>query len=423
MNTAPVSEKKTALSLSQLTSRLATAISLAPGINDVWVVGETSDLRLARGHCYMELLEKDASGTQLAKMRAMIWARDYTRISKEFELLTGATLRSDMKIMARVRTTFHPLFGLSLTITDIDPEYTVGDLVRRRNEILARLQREGVYDLNRTLPWPVPALRIAVVSAAGAAGYGDFVRQLYSDPSRFRFSLKLFEAPMQGAQTSPGVVAALESIADSADDFDCVVIIRGGGAVADLVAFDDYNLASHVAQFPLPVIVGIGHDRDVCALDYVAAISARTPTAAAETLVDMARRELGHLYELANAITRTASDSIHAETTRLARIAGALPIMAHSTIDRARMRVGEQTLTRLADYARASIARRSDRLRAISDTLEALSPEATLRRGFSITRLRGQALTDAAQLTHNDIIETTLAQGIVYSTVKKNEAQ
>ncbi|MDE6311533.1 MAG: exodeoxyribonuclease VII large subunit [Muribaculaceae bacterium] len=412
-------DKGSALSLSQLTSRLATAISLAPGVNDVWVVGETSDLRLARGHCYMELLEKDASGTQLAKMRAMIWARDYSRIAREFEMMTGASLQSDLKIMARVRTTFHPLFGLSLTITDINPEYTAGDLVRRRNEILARLQREGVYDLNRTLPWPAPVLRIAVVSAVGAAGYGDFVRQLYSDPARFRFTIRLFEAPMQGSQTSPGVIDALERIAAEADSFDCVVIIRGGGAVADLVAFDDYNLASHVAQFPLPVIVGIGHDRDICALDYVAAISARTPTAAAETLVDMARRELGRLYELANGIARNASERTHQEATRLARIKGALPLMTRNIIERARMRVGEQAATRLADYSRVAITRRKDRLHAISETLEALSPEATLRRGFSITRIDGHAVILPEQLKPGEIIETTLAQGRVYSTVTK----
>ncbi|MDE6277913.1 MAG: exodeoxyribonuclease VII large subunit [Muribaculaceae bacterium] len=405
------------LTLSELTSRLATAIALAPGVNDLWVAGETSDLRLARGHCYLELIEKDAQGTPLAKMRAMIWARDYNRIAPEFEALTGSPLRSDLKIMVRVRTSFHPLFGLSLTITDINPEFTVGDLVRRRNEILARLQREGVYDLNRTLPWPVPALRVAVISAAGAAGYGDFVRQLYSGAVPFRFLTKLFEAPMQGAHTSPGIIAALERIAAEMDSFDCVVIIRGGGAVADLAAFDDYNLASHVAQFPLPVVVGIGHDRDICALDFVAAVSARTPTAAAEFLASKAAEELERLRTLAAGIQLAATARTRREHTRLARISGELPVLARAIIARARLKVGPDTALRLADSARAVLSRRAERLKALAETLDALSPEATLRRGFSITRSGGRAITDPATLAPDEVIETILAHGSVFSTV------
>lgn len=403
------------LTLSALTARLGAAIAIAPGINDVWVTGETSDLRLSRGHCYLDLIEKDADGTQRAKMRATIWARDYARIAPAFEAATGSGLRSDIRIMARVRTTFHPLFGLSLTITDINPEFTAGDMVRRRNEILTRLQREGVYDLNRTIPWATPVLRIAVISSAGAAGYGDFIRQLYSSPARLRFTATLFEAPMQGAQTSAGIIAALESVAERADSFDCVAIIRGGGAVADLVAFDDYNLAAHVAQFPLPVIVGIGHERDICALDYVAAQSARTPTAAAEFLVSLAEGELARLREIALAISRTATERTRAAHSRLERISGELPVLARGAIARARLRTGPETALRLADYARNAISRNSRRLTAIGETIDALRPEATLRRGFSITRIGGHAITDPVQAAEGDIIETILAQGTIRS--------
>lgn len=407
----------TPLTLTELTSRLATAIALAPGVNDVWVTGETSDLRLARGHCYLDLIEKDSAGVQRAKMRAMIWARDYARLAAGFEAATGTNLRSDLRIMVRVRTVFHPLFGLSLTITDINPEFTVGDLVRRRNAIIARLQAEGVFDLNRTLPFPRPTLRIAIVSSAGAAGYGDFIRQLYSSSARLRFTTALFEAPMQGEHTSPGIIGALERIAADADSFDCVAIIRGGGAVADLVSFDDYNLGSHVAQFPLPVIVGIGHERDICVLDYVAARSLRTPTAAAEFLVNLAESELTALHDLAIAISRTAVERSRTAHSRLDRICGELPLLSRGVIGRARLRIGPEVDIRIADCARTAVSRRRERLDAIAGILDALSPQATLRRGFSITRIAGRALTSAAQAAPGAIIETVLAEGTLRSTV------
>lgn len=395
----PPSAAPQALTLSELTSRIGQAIALARGVNDVWVVGESSDLRVSRGHCYLDLIEKDASGVQLAKMRAMIWQRDYLRLAPAFENATGTPLRSDLKLMVRVRTSFHPLFGLSLTITDINPEFTAGDMLRRRREILDRLKAEGVLELNRSLPWPRPVLRIAIISSAGAAGYGDFIRQLYSSPSKIRFRTRLFEAPMQGAMTSPGIIAALDRIAAEADDFDIVVIIRGGGAVADLTSFDDYALAANVAQFPLPVIVGIGHERDQCVLDFVASRSARTPTAAAEYLVDLAEGELRHLLDLASAISRSATDHTRAEHQRLSRIEGELPILA-----------------------RGIITRHALRLDAAKAMLEALSPEATLRRGFSITRLDGAAITDASRVNPGSRITTVLADGILESTVTSSNS-
>ena len=347
----------------------------------------------------------------------MIWARDYARLAAGFETATGTSLRSDLRIMVRVRTSFHPLFGLSLTITDINPEFTVGDLVRRRNAIIARLQADGVFDLNRTLPFPRPTLRIAIVSSAGAAGYGDFIRQLYSGASRLRFTTALFEAPMQGERTSAGVISALERIAAQADDFDCVAIIRGGGAVADLVSFDDYNLGAHVAQFPLPVIVGIGHERDVCVLDYVAARSLRTPTAAAEFLVSLAEGELIALHDLASAIARAAVERSRTAHSRLDRISGELPLLARGAIARERLRTGPDLERRIADYARTAISRRRERLDAIASIIDALSPEATLRRGFSITRLAGRAITSPAQAAPGEVIETVLAEGSIRSTI------
>lgn len=409
-----------AISLSQLTRRIATAISVAPGVNDVWVTGETSDLRVSRGHCYLDLIEKNGDGEQLAKMRATIWARDLARISAGFKAVTGADLRSDMKIMARVRTNFHPVFGLSLNILDINPEFTVGDMIRRRNEILDRLKREGLYDLNRKLPWPSPTLRVAVVSAAGAAGYGDFIRQLYSTPVPFKFTVELFEAPMQGAYVSSGVMEALDKIAARAGDFDCAVIIRGGGAVAELVAFDDYMLAAACARFPLPLIVGIGHDRDTCVLDYIAARSARTPTAAAEFLVSMADAHLSRLRDLTRDIAAAAAERIRRTDALLARYSGELPLLARGVITKARMRVSPEVAQRISDLALNQIARRRERLKSIAETLDAISPEATLRRGFSITRHNGHAIISVDDIPPGSILETTLASATIHSVLTLN---
>lgn len=410
-----------ALSLSELCARVSRTLEDSPLLHELWVTGETSDLRLSRGHCYMDLLEKDASGTQLARMRAMIWARDYGRLSAVFEDATGIPLASDLKIMVKVRLGFHPVFGLSLTITDINPAFTAGDMVRRRNEIIRRLQAEGVYDLNRSLPWPRPCLRVAVVSARNAAGYGDFVRQLLTHPAHLRFNITLFEAALQGAHTAPAVIQALDRIAERMDDFDCVVIIRGGGAVADLVSFDDYSLAANVAQFPLPVVVGIGHDRDITVLDYVAARSARTPTAAAEFLLDMALGELGLLQSLASEIHRLAVDRLRGAHSRLARIQGELPALARGVIRTARQKVGPEMEVQIAHLSRTRLLRSRERLDALEDVLRAVGPEATLRRGFSITRVDGKALTDARAVMPGMRLETTLASGKIFSQVSDTE--
>lgn len=282
-----------AISLLELNRRVGHALAVAPGLVNVWVTGETSDLRVAGGHCYMELIQKDDNGAPLAKCRAVVWASTYAALSRKFAEATGANLRSDIKIMVRASVSFHAYYGLSLVINDINPEFTVGDLARKRNAIVARLRAEGVLDLNRSLPWSTTPQRIAVISAAGAAGYGDFVKHLHLNPARLRFETTLFAAAMQGDRTVPAVIGALDAIMERIDDFDCVVIIRGGGAVTDLASFDDYDLACNVAQFPLPVIVGIGHERDITVLDFVANTRVKTPTAAAEVLLG----RLGAAYD------------------------------------------------------------------------------------------------------------------------------
>ena len=332
-----------AISLLELNRRVTSAIAVAPGLQGVWVTAETSDLRSSGGHCYMELVQKDErTGSPLAKSRAVMWASTYSRLGAMFYAATGTRLRSDMKIMVKVNANYHPVYGMSLVISDINPDYTVGDLARRRNEIIARLRAEGVFDMNRSIPWPQLPVRVAVVSARGAAGYGDFMKHLHNNPQRLRFTTELFEATLQGERTVPSVVAALEAIAARDGEFDCVVLIRGGGAVSDLASFDDYTLASNVAQFPLPIIVGIGHERDVTVLDYVANTRVKTPTAAAEVLIGMATAAYDRLRATGDAILTLVRDRISGQRQQLAYYQGSIPAIARSIIDRNRQRLGPE---------------------------------------------------------------------------------
>ena len=251
-----------------------------------WISAEISELHVnAAGHCYLELIEKDSRGATVARQRAMIWAAVYRLLKPYFEQETGYRLAAGIKVLVQVSVSFHELYGMSLAICDINPTYTLGDAARKRAEILRRLTEEGVAEMNRELPVPLVPQRIAVVSSGTAAGYGDFIDQLQNNPYRYIFYPVLFPAVMQGERTEASIIDALNRIYAFADNFDCVVIIRGGGATSDLGSFDSYPLAVNVAQFPLPVIVGIGHDRDETVLDYVAAVRVKTPTAAAEWLV------------------------------------------------------------------------------------------------------------------------------------------
>lgn len=426
------------ITLEEFAGRVAGAVNGAPGLRNVWVTAETSDVRRS-AHCYLELVQKHPdTGEPVARMRATIWRNVMARLDGEFTAATGAPLRSGIKVMVLVTASFHPAYGLSVNITGIDPTYTMGDLMRRRMEILARLKAEGVIDLNRELEWPEPALRIAVVSAPGAAGYGDFVNQLYGNPSRLRFVTRLFPALMQGNQAADSIIAALERIAMEEDEWDCVVIIRGGGATADLAAFENYELAANIAQFPLPIIIGIGHERDVTVLDYVANMRVKTPTAAAEWLVSRGEEALGHLDTIAATIVQTVTATLGGCREQLAYMTATLPHLpsaalasARTRTDRLSMAIGdaagrrlqpertrlERAMTSLSLVARAPIERQRTRLQAMEEMAAVLSPAATLRRGYSITRVDGHAVTSAAAIPPGATLVTTLADGTVKSTV------
>ena len=404
-------ERLQPLALTDITRRIGGAIAAAQGLAGVWVVAETSDLRVAGGHCYMELIQKDDSGRPLAKARAVIWASTYARLAAAFTAATGSRLASDMKVMIRVDVSFHAVYGLSLVINDINPDYTAGDLVRRRNAILARLQADGVLNLNKTLtPSPTPQ-RVAVISAKGAAGYGDFVRHLYGSGMPFRFTTELFEAVMQGERTPASVIAALDRVNERIDEFDVVVVIRGGGAVSDLASFDDYELAFNIAQFPIPVIVGIGHQRDVTVLDYVAAHSVKTPTAAAELLIGAMAAAYESLRNIGNAIAAAAADKVAGQKEQLAFWCGSLPSLVRAIIQRKKARLEAELEQGMRRDVTNLLHRRADRLMAIADMLDLLGTEATLRRGYSITRVNGHAVTNAAALKKGDVITTTFAEG------------
>ena len=401
-----------AIKLTDLTRRLSHTVAAAPGLSDVWVTAETSDVRSSGGHCYMELIQKDAdTGAPEARCRAVIWASAYARLGARFAAVTGSRLRSDIRIMAKVSVNYHPVYGLTLVISDIDPDYTAGDLARRRAQIIARLQEDGVYDINRNLPWPQVPRRVAVISAAGAAGYGDFVHQLHCNPWRLAFDTTLFQAALQGERTAPSIIAALDRVMERIDDFDCVVIIRGGGAVSDLASFDDYDLAFNVAQFPLPVVVGIGHDRDTTVLDYVANTRVKTPTAAAEFLVGLMSDALGAVRTVGAEILRTVTARIAAQREQLAYCRGNLPALALAVLERNRQRVGPDAERSIAEAVRRVIGSRRDRLDSLAQVLDALSSEATLRRGYSITRAGGHAVTDGDTIAPGTVLTTTFARG------------
>ena len=285
--------------------------------------------------------------------------------------------------------------------------------------MIERLTAQGIINMNRELAWPAVPRRIAIVSAPGAAGYGDFMNQLYNNPSRIRFVTQLFPAVMQGSTAPASIIAALDRVAAESHLWDCVVIIRGGGATGDLAAFDDYTLAANIAMFPLPVVIGIGHERDITLLDYVANMRVKTPTAAAEWLIGRGADALGRLQTLAADIVAAATAAVGSAHRRLDFIAGQLPAMTAGVIERGRLRTGRQVSDTIVQSVTNILGRHGDRLKALGTLLDTLSPQATLRRGFSITRLDGRAVADPAEIPDGAVITTVLARGTVTSTVKR----
>lgn len=393
--------------------------TLNQGLPDAyWVQAELSEVREAyNGHCYIELVQKAERGNALlAKARGTIWANIYKMLRPYFENATGQRFAAGIKVLLQVSVEYHEQYGLSLTVHDIDPTYTLGDMARRRREILMQLEEEGVLTLNKELPMPTLPQRIAVVSAAGAAGYGDFCDQLMSNPYGFVFYPKLFPAVMQGDRVEATVIAALDRIAAERDEWDVVVIIRGGGATSDLSGFDTYPLAANCAQFPLPIITGIGHERDDTVLDMVAHTRVKTPTAAAEYLIATLSDAAAALDTLVASLTANLTECIHREEARLQQIATRLPSLLALVHTRQLHRI-EQIENRLKVAGAHSLVKQQHRLQLIEKIIEGASPSHILQRGYSITRCDGHVVRNAASLPEGTVLTTEFADGQVNSLV------
>lgn len=413
-----------ALSLFELNSLVKRALNQCMA-GEFWVQAELSDVRSnATGHCYLEFIQKDPrSNNLIAKARGTIWASTYRLLKPYFEQETGQLFVSGIKVLVKVTVEFHELYGYSLTVIDIDPSYTLGDMARRRREILKQLKEEGVEDLNKELEMSVLTQRIAVISSATAAGYGDFSNQLENNPYGFAFYSKLFPAIMQGERVEDSIIAALNAVNEERDNWDVVVIIRGGGATSDLSGFDTYLLAANCAQFPLPIITGIGHERDDTVIDSVAHTRVKTPTAAAEFLINHLRETAVELEGMADYIVTSVSARMKAEKSHLGMLAGKLPSLVGMRKLREEHQI-DNLRQRMQSAVSARFIKEKHRLELLNQQILGASPEHLLKKGYSITLKDGKAVTDASLVCEGDVLITRLAKGeikseVLYSLKKK----
>lgn len=433
-------EERIEYSLSEL-NRLVGAVVGEAFPATCWVRAEMTDVRTnaTSGHCYLEFVEKDPTGRQLvAKARGAIWAMTFRMLKPYFETETGQAFASGLKVLVKVSVEFHELYGYSLTVHDIDPAYTLGDMLRRRMEIIRRLREEGVFTLNKELPMPTLPRRIAIITSPTAAGYEDFLNQLTNNKAGYPFYTHLFPATMQGEKTEESVIAALEKVYRHAECFDVVVIIRGGGSTSDLSCFDSYLLATNCAQFPLPVITGIGHERDDTVLDMVAHTRMKTPTAVAEFLIGQMDAAADETEELRRAVSELSLDILSRQKSFLQSVYTRLPSVVTGRIERHRS--GLQTLgSRLPSAVDALMLRRHAVLEAAEERLRSrvdaymkektrfvqlteqfvrmASPEYVLKRGYSLAMKDGQIVKHAGDLCPGDSLVTRFADGEVKSTV------
>ena len=407
-----------------------------------WVTAEISEVKVNySGHCYLELVEKGgANQVPRARVSAVIWRGTYGALASYFASTTGRELEVGMQVLFRASVSYHELYGLSLVISDIDPAYTLGDMERQRQQTIARLQQEGVYDMNRELGFGPVVQRVAVVSSRNAAGYQDFMNEISASP--YRFEVTLFDAFMQGNEAQESIICALEQAAERMADFDAVVMIRGGGSQSDLGAFDSYRLCSHVAQFPLPVITGIGHDKDRSVADMVAAVSLKTPTAAAAWLVEGVAEFDAWLGEAYAGVRQRSADRLDEEGRRVTAAAFALSRNASGLSQRLEIKL-ERLSSEIRRRVQAAVTRRTGALESFTSALrsrtEALvaregsrlemaeritrgrTPERILALGYAIVRRNGAAVKDGAALKPSDRIDITFHKGGAVADIKTVE--
>ena len=401
----------TSITLFELTGQIQQAIRLTFE-SPIWIRAEISELREnPGGHCYLELIEKDTdSDALMAKTKATIWASTFRMLKPYFESSTGQTLRAGLNVLVAVSVEFHGVYGFSLNIRDIDPTFTIGEMAARRLQIIRQLEADGIVDMNKQLPVPELPQRLAIISSPTAAGYGDFCDQLKNDPANFAFYLKLFPAIMQGEQAESSIISALEKIYQNADLFDVVVIIRGGGATTDLACFDSYELALNCAQFPLPIIAGIGHQRDISILDMVAHTSLKTPTAVAEFLIsklqDAENNVLDIVLETQNLIKNrieTEMRFVNQTQMQIKQTIRSWVIQKTHLLDRQK--------SRLLSNIRLHLVRQDNKLALLEKNIEAHSPVFLLKHGYAITTLNGKRITSTKQIKQGDKIRTFVHDG------------
>ena len=463
---------KQTLSLLELNQLLAEVIEVGMP-REYWVEAEISELREVRGHCYIDLIEKaEGTNTPVARASAKCWASTWSTVGPLFEKVTGQRLHTGMKVLMLVGANFHPAYGFSWIISDIDPTYTLGDMARKRQAIIDQLKREGVFDMQKELEMPLFCQHIAVISSANAAGYGDFVNQLESNAYGFKFVTQLFPATMQGEGVEQSIIDALNKIYASMSSaqpstlnphpsslnppldpkgrfqseaekepsaFDCVVIIRGGGATSDLSGFDTLALAENVAQFPLPVITGIGHERDESVLDMISHTRVKTPTAAAAFLIENLKRVWDYLQDAQTMLAANAKQRMETEQMRLMRASEKIPSLFSLVREKEEHRL-DRVLQKILNAAQQGVSNNSHkidimegnmlplasrllmeqkhRLQMLEQRALALDPVLLLKRGYSITTHNGIVVRDASQLKPGDVLETRVEKGIVQSEVR-----
>lgn len=428
------------LSLFELNSLVADVINTTMS-RSYWVEAELSEVRENRGHCYMELIEKNEnSNVPIARASAKCWSNIWSAIKPYFIRITGQQIRAGMKVMLQVHAQFHPQYGFSWIVDDINPEYTMGDMMRKRQEIIRQLKEEGVYDLQKELNLPLFAQRIAVISSATAAGYGDFCNQLENNELGLYFHVELFPAIMQGDNVESSIIASLNHINNREEEFDCVVIIRGGGATADLSGFDTLGLAENVANFPLPIITGIGHERDESILDMVSYRRVKTPTAAAAYLINHLTSTLIRVENAQSTIIDYVKKALEIENMRIKHIGAQIPVLFSivRTKQEARLEslfqrlfTASKELMKQSDFLLLSLQQRvppavrgrlsseHHRLDVLEHRARLLDPTLLLKRGYSITLHDGKAIHNANDLKIGDTITTLLEIGQIESKVEK----
>lgn len=403
------------ITLSELTTRIQEVIRINFS-TPVWIKAEISELRENAGHCYLEFIEKDGrSDAIIAKSRATIWNSTYRMLKPYFENSTGQSLRAGLNVLVAVTVEFHDVFGFSLNVRDIEPAYTIGELAARRLKVIRQLEADGVLEMNKQLTIPVLPQRIAVISSESAAGYGDFCDQL-ANSSQFVFYHKLFPAIMQGEKAEASIIGALERVFVHAALFDVVVIIRGGGATTDLACFDSYDLALNCTQFPLPIIAGIGHQRDVSILDMVAHTSVKTPTAAAELLISRMQDAEYAVSEVLRQIGNVLQGKMEQER----RFVEQVKLRIRQTFSNKvmqRRHLLEMQQRRLRSGLQIVLMREKNRLDKVEKNIETYSPQFLLKHGYTITTVNGEKVLSTTQLQAGDILRTYTVDGEFESTV------